>query len=112
MNIDTCRSRSLLDSSTKSTKLVSRYDDEYSIVIHRIELALFFLRTLVDKNNIPYFETSAKEGTNVEKAFETIARNALAREKEIDQQTDFPMPIRIPQQDEQQQQQTTSKCSC
>lgn len=37
----------------------------------------------------------------MEKAFETVARHALARDKEIDQQTDFPMPIRIPQQDEQ-----------
>ncbi|CAF1183864.1 unnamed protein product [Didymodactylos carnosus] len=54
-----------------------------------------------ENNKIPYFETSAKEGVNVEKAFETIARNALARQKEIDQQTDFPIPIHIPQQEEQ-----------
>jgi len=32
------------------------------------------------KNDIPYFETSAKEGINVEQAFQTIARNALAQE--------------------------------
>jgi Ras-related protein Rab-7A len=64
--------------------------------IIRMNICLF-----IDKNNIPYFETSAKEGINVEKAFETVARNALAREKEIDQQADFPMPIRIPQQEEQ-----------
>ncbi|CAF0791878.1 unnamed protein product [Adineta steineri] len=62
-----------------------------------------------EKNNIPYFETSAKEGLNVEKAFETVARNALAREKEIDQQADFPMPIRIPQQEEQPKKEG---CSC
>ena len=43
----------------------------------------------LEKNNIPYFETSAKEGINVEKAFETVARHALARDKEIDQQADF-----------------------
>lgn len=29
------------------------------------------------KNNIPYFETSAKEAISVEQAFQTIARNAL-----------------------------------
>lgn len=35
------------------------------------------------KNNIPYFETSAKEGINVEQAFQTIAKNALAQESEV-----------------------------
>lgn len=34
------------------------------------------------KGNIPYFETSAKEGYNVEAAFECIARNALKNEPE------------------------------
>lgn len=63
----------------------------------------------LEKNNIPYFETSAKEGINVEKAFETVARNALAREKDIDQQTDFPAPIRIPQQEEVP---SREGCSC
>lgn len=29
------------------------------------------------KGNIPYFETSAKEGSNVEEAFQVIAKNAL-----------------------------------
>merc|ERR1711865_882993 len=33
---------------------------------------------------IPYFETSAKDGYNVQLAFETIARNALKQEKEED----------------------------
>jgi len=32
------------------------------------------------KNDLPYFETSAKDALNVEQAFATIARNALARE--------------------------------
>lgn len=35
------------------------------------------------QNDIPYFETSAKEGINVERAFQTIARNALAQENEV-----------------------------
>ncbi|KAG8474158.1 hypothetical protein CXB51_034063 [Gossypium anomalum] len=37
------------------------------------------------KGNIPYFETSAKEGVNVEEAFECIANNALksGEEEEI-----------------------------
>jgi len=36
------------------------------------------------KGNIPYFETSAKEGLNVEQAFQVIARNALKQESEED----------------------------
>ncbi|KAF3856418.1 hypothetical protein F7725_017141, partial [Dissostichus mawsoni] len=36
------------------------------------------------KNNIPYFETSAKEAINVEQAFQTIARNALKQETEVE----------------------------
>ena len=32
------------------------------------------------KNNIPYFETSAKEALNVEQAFQSIARSALSQQ--------------------------------
>jgi Ras-related protein Rab-7A len=35
-----------------------------------------------NKGSIPYFDTSAKEAINVEQAFQTIARNALAQETE------------------------------
>lgn len=35
------------------------------------------------KNDIPYFETSAKEGINVDLAFQTIAKNALAQDSEV-----------------------------
>jgi len=45
------------------------------------------------KGNIPYFETSAKEATNVEQAFQTIAKNALQQEVEVE--IDFPDPIKI-----------------
>ena len=34
------------------------------------------------KNNIPYFETSAKEAINVEQAFQRIAKDALAKEND------------------------------
>ena len=36
------------------------------------------------KGSIPYFETSAKEGFNVEAAFGCIARNAIKNEPEED----------------------------
>lgn len=47
------------------------------------------------KNNMPYFETSAKEGINVEQAFQTIAKNALAQETEVDMYNEFPDHITI-----------------
>jgi Ras-related protein Rab-7A len=37
-----------------------------------------------EKGNIPYFETSAKEATNVEKAFLEVVRNALEMEAGLD----------------------------
>jgi Ras-related protein Rab-7A len=45
---------------------------------------LLFL-TLLLQGNIPYFETSAKAAINVEQAFQTIAKNALAQEQENDE---------------------------
>jgi hypothetical protein len=36
-----------------------------------------------------------KERINVEKAFETVARNALACEKDIDNASSFPEPIEV-----------------
>lgn len=42
------------------------------------------------KNDIPYFETSAKEGINVDIAFQTIAKNALAQETDDDTTGGFP----------------------
>lgn len=36
------------------------------------------------KGGIPLFETSAKEAINVEQAFQTIAKNALAMETDVE----------------------------
>lgn len=36
------------------------------------------------KGSIPYFETSAKEAINVEQAFQTIAKNALQQEGDVE----------------------------
>ncbi|CAH1118376.1 unnamed protein product [Phaedon cochleariae] len=48
------------------------------------------------KNNIPYFETSAKDGLNVEQAFMTIAKNALAQQNSaVDLYNEFPDQIKL-----------------
>ena len=62
-----------------------------------------------EKNNVPYFETSAKEAINVEQAFQTIAKNALAREKEQDMYQDVPESIDLGNQSNKPQ---TSGCTC
>ncbi|KAH8264554.1 ras-related protein Rab7 [Drosophila kikkawai] len=47
------------------------------------------------KNDIPYYETSAKEGINVEMAFQIIAKNALELEAEAEVINDFPDQITL-----------------
>ncbi|XP_039468273.1 ras-related protein rab7-like isoform X2 [Oreochromis aureus] len=63
------------------------------------------------KNNIPYFETSAKDATNVEQAFQTITCNAL---KQASRRTDvelyFPEPIVLGENDESKS--SAKRCSC
>lgn len=60
------------------------------------------------KNNIPYFETSAKEAVNVESAFITVARNGLAQESEVElYRNDFPDQIRLNDRET-----THDNCAC
>lgn len=47
------------------------------------------------KNGLPFFETSAKEATNVEQAFTTIARNALAQESDVELYNEFPDSLKL-----------------
>lgn len=49
------------------------------------------------KGSIPYFETSAKEAINVEQAFQTIAKNALQQENDLEMCVYYP---------------SSSSCSC
>ncbi len=83
------------------------YRYKLKILYNKKKLVVFF--SFLEKSNIPHFETSAKEGTNVEKAFETVARNALAREKEIDSAPDFPEPVRLQAGN---QPDSSNKCPC
>uniref|UniRef100_A0A672I358 Ras-related protein rab7 n=1 Tax=Salarias fasciatus TaxID=181472 RepID=A0A672I358_SALFA len=62
------------------------------------------------KNNIPYFETSAKEAINVEQAFQTIARNALKQETEVDVYNEFPEPIKLDKNERAKP--SAETCSC
>ncbi|KAL3097042.1 hypothetical protein niasHS_002758 [Heterodera schachtii] len=50
------------------------------------------------KNGMPYFEVSARDGVNVEEAFQAIARAALARDsQETHDFPEFPDQIRLDQ---------------
>lgn len=50
----------------------------------------------MSKNNIPYFETSAKESLNVEQAFQTVAKNGLQQDSEVELfNNDFPGVINL-----------------
>uniref|UniRef100_A0A182YAK1 Uncharacterized protein n=1 Tax=Anopheles stephensi TaxID=30069 RepID=A0A182YAK1_ANOST len=62
------------------------------------------------KNDIPYFETSAKEGINVDLAFQTIAKNAIAQETEGDLYNDFPDQIKLNTRDSRPR--SGDNCSC
>uniref|UniRef100_A0AAR2KM12 RAB7a, member RAS oncogene family n=1 Tax=Pygocentrus nattereri TaxID=42514 RepID=A0AAR2KM12_PYGNA len=62
------------------------------------------------KNNMPYFETSAKEAINVEQAFQTIARNALKQETEVELYNEFPDPIKLDRNDRSNP--PAESCSC
>lgn len=42
------------------------------------------LAAATDDMMYSYFETSAKEAINVEQAFQTIAKNALSQETDVD----------------------------
>lgn len=60
------------------------------------------------KGDIPYFETSAKEAINVEQAFQTVAKNALSQESEVEHY-EFPDQIRL---DKDQNKQNQGGCAC
>jgi len=59
------------------------------------------------KNDIPFFETSAKEAINVEQAFQTIARNALTQDKE--EPIVFPSTVTVSSEPEQK---PSGGCAC
>ncbi|XP_064632505.1 ras-related protein Rab-7a [Lineus longissimus] len=60
------------------------------------------------KGDIPYFETSAKEAINVEQAFHTVAKNALAQETEVELYNEFPEQIKLTNEQKQQKE----GCGC
>ncbi|KAG1137627.1 hypothetical protein G6F37_011098 [Rhizopus arrhizus] len=60
------------------------------------------------KGNIPHFETSAKEGTNIEEAFQMIAKSALQQESSIELYDEQSDPIRLDELDNSD----VNKCAC
>lgn len=66
------------------------------------------------KNQIPYFETSAKDAVNVEAAFIEIARNALKQESlKAAEQSYVPQTLNLQLNAQQQQRQGQyNDCQC
>lgn len=60
------------------------------------------------KNHAPYFETSAKDAINVEQAFQTVAKNALAQESEVEMYNEFPDQIKLSNESTA----SNSNCGC
>lgn len=61
------------------------------------------------KDDIPYFETPSQGDSNVEKAFETAARNAIAREIYNAITTNFLQSYRLTDKNKSN---SSKKCSC
>ncbi|OMJ11028.1 putative Ras-related protein Rab7 [Smittium culicis] len=108
-NLDNWRDEFLLQSGPRDPDsfpfvvLANKIDVEDSKRVVSSKRALAWCQS---KGNIPYFETSAKEGINVEQAFQSISRNALTRESNVELYSEFPDPIRI------EQDTPNSNCSC
>lgn len=64
-----------------------------------------------NKNGLPYFETSAKDATNVEQAFKTIARNALAQESDVEL-PEFPDQITLNDRSMENRSSSNDNCAC
>lgn len=64
------------------------------------------------KGDIPYFETSAKAATNVDEAFQIIARNALQQESEVELYSDLPEIVKIDKPSNQAVGAQAEACSC
>merc|ERR1711916_322991 len=61
------------------------------------------------KGGIPYFETSAKEAINVEQAFQTVARKALAQAPE---DPGMILPGPVPIDPKSREKQDDDSCPC
>ena len=60
------------------------------------------------KNDIPFFLTSAKNGSNVDIAFETVSKNAITRQGlDVDDVLEFPLLLEI-----DNKKRSSTKCSC
>ncbi len=71
-----CRACNVCSTRTNANLASLAYHNSFQVSCKRAQ------QWCHSKNEIPYFETSAKEAINVEQAFQTIARNALAQETE------------------------------
>lgn len=109
-NLDSWRDEFLIQASPRDSE-----DFPFVVIGNKIDLenrAVTSKRAqqwCESKNSAPYFETSAKDGINVEQAFQTVARNALSKETDADLYNDFPEPITLSNLNTTN---SPSNCSC
>ena len=68
----------------------------------------FFFLFIYSLFDYSHFETSAKEGTNIEEAFQLIAKSALQQESSIELYDEQSDPIRLDELDNSD----INKCAC
>merc|ERR1719423_426025 len=83
-----------------SFKALDSWRDEFLIQASPRDAENFPFVVLGNKGELPYFETSAKEAINIEQAFQSIARTALAQEQDLELVNEFPDQIRLGDQSE------------
>uniref|UniRef100_A0A0K8TQ95 Putative ras-related protein rab-7 n=1 Tax=Tabanus bromius TaxID=304241 RepID=A0A0K8TQ95_TABBR len=110
-NLDSWRDEFLIQASPRDPEhfpfavLANKIDLERTVSAKRAQ------QWCQSKNDIPFFETSAKDATNVELAFQTIAKNALAQEAEVELYNEFPDQIRL-NADRNSRPRNADNCQC
>uniref|UniRef100_A0A8C6V3U3 RAB7A, member RAS oncogene family n=1 Tax=Naja naja TaxID=35670 RepID=A0A8C6V3U3_NAJNA len=106
------------DSGVGKTSLMNQYVNKKFSNQYKATIGADFLtkEVMVDDRLVTMQVTTkraqacAKEAINVEQAFQTIARNALKQETEVELYNEFPEPIKLDKNDRAKA--SAESCSC